>query len=595
MRYCSIILILLLISINIYGFVDRSEESRERLIRKLDELKSVKGVLVTGRGKVFFNSVIGDGTAFPTNNRQKRDIFHIMQMDLNFMARPAKSLEVGTTLRIESDIARFYDWGEARPEKIFAQEMYMEIILFKFLLLRFGSLYDKFTPFTLCAPVDAIPLRSELFFRHYTENLYSYLLNPDKTFPMKGLSLQSDFIIEDLGEIAFTAMLQKLADNADDDNSFDRYLVVGNSKVDLYKQLIINLVGITIQDLSDTGAPVYNDPQLNNILSGELQYDIAPALFSAKSPVKGLGVEGEIALSIFSPNKSNPSVEHVEGHANRISAFMDYENKIKVRTGWRGIDYEFVSPFAQTRMLTPGQNPMAFKAHNLPGFFTDYHYRSTVNLIRDNNDMLNHTYPMNTATPNRKGIFADFTANFGIVNAAADISSMKEVRPIGWGNDNLRSFLRYTAEFSFDMSVAFKSKGLPKISVFYINEDNKRNDDPDTDITVNSNLNEKENRNINVVGFDIVLKPYEKFFFTALYQIYNVSGKKKIDSYVKHQPFLIAGYSPVYDVDIENTVFGAGIIYEFTKVVGFQVDFLKKQYTGQYSLDEYRGLALIRF
>ena len=95
------IMVLSLVS-SLFGFIDEEEESRELLIRKLDELKVIKGVLLSGRGKVFFDAGKGSGKDFEAMGK-KLDYTHILQLDLNFFTRPLDILEGGGVLRFESD------------------------------------------------------------------------------------------------------------------------------------------------------------------------------------------------------------------------------------------------------------------------------------------------------------------------------------------------------------------------------------------------------------------------------------------------------------------------------------------------------------
>ncbi len=577
----------------IFGTMLHSEiEQRDTILAKLEELKNIKKVLITGRAKVIFNSASANGDSF-INYEKTRDYNQLIQLDLNFLAHPLEILKLGTTLRFENDISGFFGTGDMLD----IRELYGEILLLRFIKIRIGTLYEKFTPFTLWAPVKLVPLDAPLFSLHKDIALYDNYLDKAEAFPLEGLSINSAF---KAGEIRMdiTGLATKLDDNTTVGNSFDRYLFGANGKIVYNKIAAFALNWVSIQDLKNTGSPVYNNPLRSDVVSGEATIDFAPILFTPKFNINSFGVEGELALSSF---KSNINIDStVKGVANRIKLFLKYNNMLNLEAGWRGIEYEFVSPGAQTRVSTPGGEGDFFEdLVGLPPFLTDYYYRNKIMVSRDNLDFLNFTYPMNIATPNRTGIFGNIGIDYKtFVHTKFELSSMQEVRPVSTPNRNKRSFFRNEGEVSINIPTIVGIDYLPEVGGFYILEHSKRED---WLATAGTNLNEKEDCKVTVLGVNIMLQLVDKLSVIGMYQNYKIKGPKVVDSYYTHQPIIIAGYLPdengntTYNFDIENVVVGAGLIYELTKVSKIQLDYLNKEYVNNYTINNVRLLFVTKF
>jgi len=611
-RYLITVLVLLILSSNLLSTLDMDEENK--ILDKLEELKSITGVLVTGRGKVFFGAYKGSNGDF-TNYNKVKDYKQVIQLDLDFSAQPLNSLKFAGILRFENDISGY--WGTGNILSV--RDIYAEMILLRFIEIRAGTLYEKFTPFTLYAPVEIAPLDAPLLKIYKDIQLYDNYLDKYPKFPLEGFRIKSGLMAPDLLSINLVGMAVKLDDSSSAGNSFDRFLFAGHGNCLALNAVYISGTYISIQDLEDTGEPLFNQPLKNNITSGEAKLDIIPFLFSEKFIIKSFGGEVEIAKSSFNSNTSTNIVKPVEGYANQIAGFINLMDILEAKAGFRAIDYEFVSPGAQTRMTTPLFDRDYFEDLNLHNFYFDYSYRNKVMMTRDNQDWLNLTYPMNTATPNRIGLFSQINAHYRtFLTAKIEIHQMEELRPVAASNNNKRSFSRTVRSAKIDTSkmlTDFIPALLPKIVYgffpeiegFYITERTQRDDDPETTsetANIAATLFEKEDYKVNIIGYSIIITPLKKLSLAGLYQKYRTEGRHILDGYVSHQPLLIAGYK-VYFTKEENELYGTGLIYKLEKASRIHIDYMIKEmrfinpYTDKiyynHNINSLRALLLAKF
>ena len=217
------IILALMMATGLFGFIDQREETREKILRKLDELKYIRGMLRSGRGKIFVDAAEGEGTLFD-NTSIVKNYHHMIQLDINMLARPVDIIETGVEARFQTDLSG-KPWTDD-GKNISLRDIFAQGILFEFIKIRFGTLYERFTPFTLYAPLDLIPMRSELFYSYYIESLYDNMLHHKNDFPLNGISMNMEFLIPDMdGTWGIKGLTGKLGSAQDEiGNSFDRYL-----------------------------------------------------------------------------------------------------------------------------------------------------------------------------------------------------------------------------------------------------------------------------------------------------------------------------------------------------------------------------------
>jgi len=591
-RILIIFALILALMTNLFSFIDEDEEEMELLERKLDDLKAIEGILFSGRGKIYYDSARGDGQLFKTIDKRV-DYNQLVQLDLNFLGRPLQILEGGGSMRFETDVSENPWETESKIFKV--RDLYAEIVLLEFIEIRFGTLYERLTPFTLYAPIDIIPLRSELFFNYYQNDIYDNYLHNHPNFPLEGLRVQFELIFPNIGSYKFKTIVAQLDGTGFAGNSYERFLFGVMNTLKYNKAMQLDLTWTSIQDLKETGSPVYNHPLLNNVYSARGELDAVPLLFTDKSPIKSAGIEGELAMSTYNSNILDSSLKATNGYANEIAGFVNYNDIAKIRGGYRAIEYNYVAPGAQTGLAFPGGESITFQGLGLPGFAFDYYYQHSVRISRNYWNPLNFTFPMNTATPNRAGLFADINANLGVIRTFIEVNSMEEMAPVPWPTDLKRKFSRLTGEISLPLGEFLNIRLLPEISGFYIEETVDRDDALETS---GSNLIEAENFKSKVTGGEVKFSPLANLALIGMYQEYKVNGKKIIDLYSTHKPLRIDGYLPAYYAYSES-VYGVGLIYSMSKTIFIQSDYLIKEYnyspqkSQQFTLNHFRAMLSI--
>ena len=588
-----ILLSLVCTSGNIFGSLDKEDQYNEDILDKLEDLKYTRGVVIKGRGKVELGGAYGSGTNF--SGLPVRDYINLIQLDLDFLASPVEIIKLGATIRFENDISGYYGTGDL----VDFRQLWAQVIVFRFVTIKVGTIFEKFTPFTLIAPVDLLPLNNPLFSQYRDISLYDNYLDHQERFPLEGANMDFGFYLDRNTTIKFKGLAAKLDDNENEGNSYDRYLFGSSAHFEYYTTASLKGTWVSIRDLESTGLPVpeYNNPLMNNVLSGQAKLDIAPTLFSSKDPIRSVGVEGEIAKSTFNSNtlintggaegNANQDSDFIifydlEGYANQVNGFLNFNNLIEIKGGWRSIDYSFTAPGAQTRVATPGGASRYFADYGFSSFMHEYDYHNNISIRRYNNDLLNFTYPMNIATPNRTGLFSQIAIKLDkAITGVFGISSMEELRPVAAPNINKRSFSRQTGGVKLSISELIDLSIAPEISGFFILEKNSRNDFSETtNVIINNvvvtNRNETENCQVKVFGFSILYRIIKKSYIFGVYQQYSIKGIKTIDEYSSNQPIRIKGYT-IYDYDIKNNVIGGGLIYAFGRNIKVQVDYTTKK------------------
>ncbi len=585
MKKAIIIICLLFISLNIYGFKEDLE--KERILTEIDQLKNVKGTLITGNGKVYMDGAFGKGPLF-NQLAQQRDFYHIMQLNVDFMAVPIDIMKCGATLKFENDVSGFWGVGDS----LSMRELYGEFVLLGFIDIRAGTIYEKYTPFTIYAPVNIIPMGCELFYLYFENDLYDNLLHHKDKFPLEGMTMDAKFSLAN-ALLQVTGTAAKIDDSAAAGNSYHRYLFGSQIAGEYDTVARLKLSWVEIRDLVSTGSNEYNDPLLNDVMSVQFQIDVADLLFSPeKSLIKSIGVESELALSIFQSNQINPDSKPVNGKAIQGTAFVNYNNMIQIEGGYRGVEFEFVSPAAQSRMASPRGSEKVFQSADLYPFLFNYYFYNRIRLARDDFDVLNSTYPMNEATPNRIGVFGDIIVSTELVWAKAGISDMEEVRPIAAPNENRRTFSRIESIISFDLPVFLNIRYIPEITGFYVIENTKRDDWAGTS---GKWLDESENFKSLMQGVEANFKLFKSLSIIGTYQIYKISGPKVFDIYYTHSPLTIDSYNQVNYKNYKNTLIGAGVIHQVSRVFQIQADYFYKEFIDFYSIEQGRLLVNIKF
>ena len=565
MKYRILIIFILLCSFHssIYGFIDNNDEKYDKVLTRLDELKSIKGVLMTGKGFGFFENAQADGKAFKGYSR-RRDMNHWLQFDLNLLAVPHKNIEIGGALRLESPLNGF--WGDGSV--LSGRDIYAEVILFRFLSMRVGHIYEEFTPLTLSATVNDLPLRNELLYSYHRKALYDNYLDQGEKFPFQGINLKSDFTVFNSGELKLKGLASKIEDNDSSISTCDRYLTGAFGRVNSKSQTMkLEASWVALQDLDGTKSDPNALHLYTDVTSLGVELDGGPSLFSKDDIIKNIGVKAEMALSSFrtyiSNLKSATEVTNVEGNANDFQFFIRSDS-VKLQGGYRLLDYEFVSPGAQTRILTSGGAGSSFSSAGIKPFRSDYYYRNKLMITKDNSEPMNFIYSQNIATPNRKGMYGNIDLNISAVSLFFEYSEMEEVTPIGRLNKKKRAFNRMEGYASLHTTYF-------EVSGFYITEENLRKDDANT---VGS---EREDFTVEIPGAEVVIKPLKKLSLFANYIIYTLKGRKIAEIYPSESPLKIAGYSTM-EYDLNNELIGGGLIYAFNSAFKVQADYMIKSY-----------------
>ena len=583
-----VMLALLPLTVNLRAFIDQDQVDKEEVMRLLNELKVVKGILFTGRAWIYLDPVWGSGPAFDVMSK-KMGFNPQMSLLMEMTAFPMPMVELGSRLR--------FIHSQRGGTQLLGENLYADFILFQFIRFRIGQCSEKFTPFTLQSSVDQVWMRSELFNAYYQEDLYAKLIPTDGSVPFEGLKMKFDLAMGQDATVGLKAIAAKVLNDSQKGNSYDRYLAGLYLNGQAMKKAVgVEVASIMFADYTNSGRRDGNLPKFYWTTSGTVTVNTAPLMGIPLFDV--LGIEGEAAVSGHKANVS--STNHMTwGTAYQANLTASIPKMLKLKAGYRQIAYEFVSPGAQTRYITPGVSGSQFQNEDFyvslglaPFWFQDY-FRNKIQFTRDYFDWLNTAYPMNVATPNRQGLFGDIKFNYmEMLSLAGNASMMQEVRPTAKPNENVRSFLRVVAEGSLNLSKIANIQGLPKISGFYIMENDDREDSALT------SEDETENYKIRILGVEAVFD-LKVLKIIGMYQSFGITGRKIIDVYnpAQQDALKIAGYQ-IYDfgtTGIVDSVMGGGFIVRVSQAVSMQIDGFLMSNDDSYKFLQARCLIDSRF
>jgi hypothetical protein len=501
-------------------------------------------------------------------------------MDLDFEANPMRIVRAGASLRFRNDLSGYYGAGDS----LTFRNLWGEIVLFRFLTLRLGMVYENYTPLTLSAPVELLPLSNPTLSAYRDNMLYDAYLDRKDRFPFEGVTMNADFS-GDGHSLNLRAIAAKLDEAGNAGNSFDRYLFGGHAAYGWNKFLETKATWVSLRDLRDTGTPVFNTPVAQDVCSLVFKYDLLKQIGKKDSG----GIEAEFARSFFKTDASLTNTPAVSAGAVRVNAFVTLMRSLLIRVGWQAVPYEFVAPAAQTRIAFPGGTAQIFSSAGLDGFLFDYELNNRVKLGRNNRDLLNASRAMNEATPNRTGLAGQAVLNIRkAVKLSLDASRLSEMRPVSASNGNLRSYRRISGQFSLPTDEWTGRSFFPVIGGFLMMEDIDRKDDPD------SSGSEREDCRIRAAGVNAEIRVTVKFSLTGLYQWYGITGRRIFDDYSSGDALKIAGYTPV-SFGLTQTLKGGGAVWSFSRNIRIQGDYLVRAEEGRVSVSETRVLFTMMF
>lgn len=566
--------------VTLSAFVDSDELRQEQILFRIDRLKSINGVLVTGRGLARFDGGALSGP-WSTNTPKGRDYVGHFQMDVAIQSVPYPNMEMGGSFRIYSELSGF--WGSR--ERIEPREIWLDLLLLKYLGLRMGRIAPRYTPFTLYLPTDHVLMRTAPFFAFYQDRLYdAYLLDQNGRFPMDGLEVRAD---AELGEnrLSFNGHVAKVYGYFEAPGFYDRYHFGTHLRfVEASETVRADAVWTALADLWGTPdvAPAPG-PRRNMVFAGRVDADAAHFLSrDGKGALKNLGVEYEGAMSLFTTNANPTNASPAQnGFGHRVTVYVSVKApdfRARVRAGWQSVDYEFVSPAAQNRALTFGQDGELFAGLGLPPYLPHVGVDRKIALSRSLHAPLSFTYAMNEATPNRAGFFGSADVKVRQVGVAAKVASLSETRAVGSNNPNLRRFLYAEGSASVKVNKWLELGGVG------LYETVKRE----------GATNVREDCAATVYGADVTFKPVRKLSLTLSWQSYGLTGRKVRDNYDPGQALRIRDYTP-FDYDLEQSLLGATLVYDFSRSFRGTLSYQRRSSADRYDLDMVRTLLVATF
>ncbi len=452
---------------------DEIKAKQEKILKKIDYLENQATFSLTGRGFIWFENLQGEGNALDYK-KSIREHINNMQIDFNLLKRIFPTLTIFAGLRFYNDFSGFYGLGDSFE----ARELYVESIMWGFLKIRVGDFLQKLTPLTFYAPVPGWGLKKGIFDIFEEKKTYDkFLIN--NCLPLQGIQMDAKFKTDIyFDSLHFYGSIARL-----DKTIYNRF--VSSVKIDLTKNESLTLTGTIVNyyDIKETESEITEIPPISDTVFSVL-YDLEPLLllnnYNTKKDLPGIKLSGEIAQSVFITNLKTSS-ETIQDYGMNLSiAGWIYKNRLKLT--YIDIGNEFYSPAAQSSVynistLSSDYTLSYLNEQELNYHFADREYNNQIKFYRNWYNPVNFTFPMNEATPNRKGIRIEYlTRMLEIFELKLSYGNYKEIRAMR--TKYKRDFKNYTISLLLDFG-SYKNN-LPEVFLKLQSEKINRKDDERT-------------------------------------------------------------------------------------------------------------------
>ncbi len=544
-----ILIFIAVIFLNISFLYPKEENSeREELMKKIDFIESQKTFWIEGKGIIWSENLKAEGEDIDPS-LPVREHNNYMTVDFTIIKKLFPEIKISGTLRFQNDFSGFYLAGDSFS----VREIYVESIMLDFIKLRIGDFYQTFTPLTFYVDIKPLGYKNSIFDLCEEKKIYdSYL---DKGFPLQGLSGSADFqlhhVFDKLNTYISVARYTK--------TNYNR--IIFSSKLDFVKKqnLNIGLILVDYYDIKQTGTTNIIKPPFNNLVySINFEMNILNLLtVIKKKETSELKLKLEFANSIFTPDLNNSEKIEDYGLITSISGCL-YKNSLELE--YIDIGNEFYSPSAQTPLYyirTINDLKLSYlSSQNLNYHFAQREYNNKIKFYRQWYNPYQLVFPMNKATPNRKGYILNYKNRYlRLISLELAYGNLKEIR--GMRTSSLRDFNLIAGGIEVDFSTLYTF--MPVVSAGYEKEGVKRDDDTNTEI------NEAEDIKSEKWSLSCDFPVFKSFDFLIGYIKFIIKGKHWIDFSNKINPLDEDINTTFEEVDLNQSAFMVGGKYNINR------------------------------
>ena len=510
----------------------------------------------------------------------KKNLGGYALIDLGVNIFPNKNTEIMGMFRINNRFGGFYGAGV----NFDVRQLYVKGVIANVIRYQLGDVNYKLTPYTFyCHDEDYQVKMPELF------NLQRDIVNYETFYRQNTWRQQGaivDFALEFskwIKEIKFNGFINRV--NVSNFNETpDRFFGGGNIGIQQSKNLFLGLNYVSLFDILGTSAVKSNFN--NNVSSINGEYKITKEKFETS-------VSGETGMSFYSNTYDSLSPEF---NGNFINAAIHLNLKpanTKISLGYMNVSPEFRSAGAQSKRINyTASNSIYDRYTNAQilrpvGLFdmmndATIYNRSMSNNLMAFNPAYNNVLPFGIATFNREGIFvkAEFNSKKEIVKANAELYSLNEIK--GQGTNKLKAFLLAKTSAEINFHKMFSLKRNLKINIGYSIQNTSR---------ASEIIFEKVNLKSSTLSLGTELEVFENFDILAGYFSNHAKGNESIsdrNAYTEVTDFT------EYNVNLNETLVGAGIRYRFSDKVYLSALYQKYQNKNMLNTNQSYGIDQVQ-
>ena len=501
-----------------------------------------------GRGLVQ-EATLADDTLNPIRNNTASTM-----VDLRLNINPNKKTEIGTVVRMKSDIGGFY----GASNELTLRQLYLKGTLYNTVNYEVGDIYLQLSPYTLHNnDAEGAVNEASVFKRLRNDYAYYDNFNIGNSWWSQGGHVNLGLNLDSLGEkgVKFDLFATRVKAPA-------TMRFMNGGKVSYYTKdnYGFNLNAIQFIDAQSVNPTVEGINNSVVSLEGMYRKDLSNNYIL---------VTGEIGASNYQVNAPIESAENYITPDAKAGQFVtvktSYNTKNeRVKFGARYLQNSanFLSAGAQSKRVNYNANPQMFQNVENDPFNTrsiqlydlvaeTSIYNPTISsTLMTYDPKYGNALPYGMSTPNRTGFFvdADYKDSVGVIEAGVEAALLSDV--VGVGTSEKRQFTHVKAQANLNVNklIGFK-RGLKLYGGALYNKTTRGGNVAAIDLT---------STHIDL-GLDVEV--ISRLYLIVGAKLLNANGNEFLYDLSNHNEYTIPTF---YSVNGKETMIGAGFRYEFS-------------------------------
>jgi hypothetical protein len=516
---------------------------------------------INGLGRTLIQSTELGGTLAETDTTTAKELLDgEFLLDLKVNASPSKNSEVQTILRLRNEFGGFYGLGmSVEVRELFARGVVADVFRY-----HVGDMDLKMTPYTLFQTQQEGTVHAAEIFKARQELIdYEQFYNGDGTRRMQGGKF--DFGLSAgsfLPEVNFTGFITRI--RGTDFFTLPTRFVGGGS---------VELVNYDWGSLSGNYINTFDWMSIGNFATGMRNevLTLSAGINILKGDNLNLAFEGEMGQSSIrevsvEEDPADDLFDKEDTFAEGKLALELPEQNLTVKVGFRDVGPDFFSMGAQSKRVDFTRNRVFYNRIGNERFIRQttlydinrdrgiYTYQLS-DVLMAYDPRFSNTLPYGTATPNRRGIFAELSygTKDSTLELGADFMQMSEIR--GQGTFELKSFTLARVWGDFHLHQLINRNEAITLTLGYQYEQTSRGGNEIEQVDLTSGLLET----------GLQLEIFENFDLLAGAKYMTSSGSDYIPQIVSYNE--VRDFPPRYVVDDTESMLAAGFRYRFKEGV----------------------------